>query len=83
LLVSRRVGTIGSRILPLDEVAAVEAAKWRVPNPKPINGAYIAAIAFTRCMTLVTRNVEAFEGMGVMLMNPWMRGIVAIPILTR
>ncbi|MFB2602993.1 PIN domain-containing protein, partial [Rhizobium phaseoli] len=59
------------RILPLDEGAAVQAARWHVPNPKPINDAYIAATAFTRRMTLVTRNIKDFEGMGVALVNPW------------
>ncbi|CCM78214.1 type II toxin-antitoxin system VapC family toxin [Rhizobium mesoamericanum] len=59
------------RILPLDEAAAVQAAKWHVLNPKPINDAYIAAVAFTRHMTLVTRNVEDFEALGVALVNPW------------
>lgn len=59
------------RILPLDQAAAVQAARWHVPNPKPINDAYIAATAFTRRMTLVTRNIMDFEGMGVALVNPW------------
>ncbi|MDL2403070.1 type II toxin-antitoxin system VapC family toxin [Rhizobium mayense] len=59
------------RIVPLDEAAAVQAAQWQVPNPKPINGAYIAATAFTRRMTLVTRNIKDFEGLGVALVNPW------------
>ena len=59
------------RILPLDEAAAVQAAKWHVPNPKPINDAYIAATALTRRMTLVTRNIKDFEGMGIALVNPW------------
>ena len=59
------------RILPLDQAAAVQAALWHVPNPKPINAAYIAATAFTRRMTLVTRNVKDFESMGVALVNPW------------
>ncbi|UWU25480.1 type II toxin-antitoxin system VapC family toxin (plasmid) [Rhizobium sp. CB3060] len=65
------------RILPLDEAAAVQAARWHVPNPKPINDAYIAATAFTRRMTLVTRNVKDFEGMGVALVNPWEHSISA------
>ena len=59
------------RILPLDEAAAVQAARWHVPDPKPINDAYIAATAFTRRMTLVTRNVRDFDGMGLALVNPW------------
>jgi hypothetical protein len=63
--------TFSGRILPLDNAAAVQAAQWHVPDPKPINDAYIAAIAFTRRMTLVTRNIGDFEGMGVALMNPW------------
>ena len=63
--------TFSGRILPLDEVAAVQAAQWHVPNPKPINDAYIAATAFTRRMTLVTRNIGDFEGTGVALINPW------------
>ncbi|PBB69507.1 VapC toxin family PIN domain ribonuclease [Mesorhizobium sp. WSM4312] len=63
--------TFSGRILPLDDAAAVQAAQWHVPNPKPINDAYIAATAFTRRMTLVTRNISDFEGTGVTLVNPW------------
>lgn len=59
------------RILPLDEAVAVQAAQWHVPNPKPTSDAYIAATAFSRRMTLVTRNITDFEGMGVALVNPW------------
>ncbi|MBN9551443.1 MAG: type II toxin-antitoxin system VapC family toxin [Alphaproteobacteria bacterium] len=63
--------TFSGRILPLDDAAAVQAAQWHVPNPKPINDAYIAATAFTRRMTLVTRDIGDFEGMEVALVNPW------------
>lgn len=65
------LSTFSGRILPLDEAAAVQAAQWHVPDPKPINDAYIAATALTRRMTLVTRNVRDFDGMGVALVNPW------------
>jgi predicted nucleic acid-binding protein len=65
------LATFSGRILPLDEAAAVQAARWHVPDPKPINDAYIAATAFTRRMTLVTRNIRDFDGMGVALVNPW------------
>jgi predicted nucleic acid-binding protein len=63
--------TFSGRILPLDEAAAVQAARWHVPNPKPINDAYIAATAFTRRMTLATRNIGDFQTMGIALVNPW------------
>nr|WP_314095514.1 type II toxin-antitoxin system VapC family toxin [uncultured Shinella sp.] len=63
--------TFSGRILPVDEAAAVQAARWHVPDPKPINDAYIAATAFNRRMTLVTRNIRDFDGMGVALVNPW------------
>ena len=41
-----------------------------LPTARP-EKSYIAAVAFTRRMILVTRNVKDFDGMGVMLMNPW------------
>ncbi|MBB3464249.1 type II toxin-antitoxin system VapC family toxin [Rhizobium sp. BK377] len=65
------LSAFSGRILPLDESAARQAAKWHVPHPKPINDVYIAATAFTRRMTLVTRNVKDFETLGVALKNPW------------
>lgn len=65
------LAAFSGRILPLDEAAARHAARWHVPDPKPINDAYIAATAFTRRMTLVTRNVKDFESMGLAVINPW------------
>jgi len=65
------VSAFSNRILPMDEAAALKAAEWHVPNPKPINDAYIAATALVRRMTLVTRNVRDFEGMNVPVLNPW------------
>ena len=65
------ITAFSGRILPLDDAAALQAAKWHVPDPKPINDAYIAATALTRRMTLVTRNIKDFAGMGVKLVNPW------------
>lgn len=75
------LGAFSGHILPLDEAAAVQAAKRHVPNPKSINDAYIAATAFTRRMTSVTRNVKDFEGMGVALADPWIfqHSISAVP----
>ncbi|GGA82573.1 twitching motility protein PilT [Brucella endophytica] len=59
------------RILALDEAAAIQAAEWHIPNPKTINDAYIAATAYVRRMTIVTRNVRDFSGMDVTILNPW------------
>lgn len=65
------IPTFAGRIVPLDDTASVQAARWHIPNPRPINDAYIAATALTRGMKLVTRNIADFDGMGVSLVNPW------------
>jgi toxin FitB len=39
-------------------------------NPTTAN-AQIAAIAFSRQITLATRNVRDFEGLRIELINPW------------
>jgi hypothetical protein len=58
-------------ILPLDVAVARRAAKLHVPNPQPINDAFIAATAFVHGMTVATRNLTDFATMGVPLLNPW------------
>jgi toxin FitB len=65
------IPAFSGRILPLDEAAALKAAEWHVPDPKPVNDAYIAATAAVRHMTLVTRNIRDFRGMNVPIVNPW------------
>ena len=59
------------RILPVDGVVALRAAKLHVPNPRPINDAFIAATALTHGLTLATRNTADFDGCGVQLIDPW------------
>jgi predicted nucleic acid-binding protein len=58
-------------ILPLDVAVARRAAKLHVPNPQPINDAFIAATALVHGMTVATRNLADFATMGVPLLNPW------------
>jgi predicted nucleic acid-binding protein len=58
-------------ILPLDVAVARRAAKLHVPNPQPINDAFIAATALVHGMTVATRNLADFATMGVQLFNPW------------
>lgn len=64
------------RILPFDRRAAVIWGEImgdgdRAGRPKPMADAQIAAVALAQDLTLVTRNVEDFAGMGVSLLNPW------------
>lgn len=66
----------GDRVLPFDSPAArayaVLVARRRAAG-RPVAQAdgQIAAIARSRNATVVTRNVEHFEGTGVDLVNPW------------
>ena len=59
------------RILPVDEAIAMQAARLHVPDPRPEREALIAAAAVVHGMTVVTRNVDDFEGTGAALFNPW------------
>lgn len=60
-----------NRILPVNNDVAIKAAEWHVPDPRPINDAYIAATANVHRLTLVTRNLKDFARMDVALLNPW------------
>ena len=61
----------GGRILPLDSDAAEVWGRLRVPNPDHALDKQIAAIALVNDLTLATRNVADFEGLGVRLRNPF------------
>jgi predicted nucleic acid-binding protein len=60
------------RILPVDAAVARRAAQLHVPDPQPINDAFIAATALVHGMTVATRNVADFAASGVRLVNPWL-----------
>lgn len=59
------------RVLPFDAEIAIYCASLHVPDQRSANDAMIAATAFRHDMTVVTRNTRDFEGLGVMLLNPW------------
>lgn len=59
------------RVLPVDTAVAQHCAKLHVPDPRSERDALIAATALVHGMTVVTRNVADFRGMGVGVLNPW------------
>ena len=58
-------------ILAIDSAVAQRCAALHVPNPRSDRDALIAATALVHGLTVVTRNVADFEGMGVDVLNPW------------
>lgn len=59
------------RVLPLDFNAAFLCAELHIPDRSPINDAYIAAIAKSNGLTLVTRNTKDFSHTNLSLLNPF------------
>jgi predicted nucleic acid-binding protein len=63
--------TFAGRILAIDMAVAQRGAAFHVPNPRSDHDALIAATALVHGMTVVTRNVNDFQPMGVAVVNPW------------
>jgi predicted nucleic acid-binding protein len=61
-----------AQILSVDAAIARRCASLHVPDPRPERDALIAATALTHRLTVVTRNTDDFEPMGVALLNPWL-----------
>ena len=59
------------RILPVDDGIATRCAHLHIPNRRNEADALIAATALTHGLALVTRNVQDFEGTGVVVIDPW------------
>ena len=69
----------GNRILPFDSRAArayadIAARRRSAGRPAPHGDCQIAAIARSRGMSVATRNVRDFQGMGIELVDPWTAG---------
>jgi toxin FitB len=63
--------TFYARILAIDTTVVQRCAALHVPNPRSDRDALIAATALVHGLTVATRNVADFEGMGVGVLNPW------------
>ena len=64
-LETRVLSAFAGRILPLDVAVARRAAKLHVPDPRPINDAFIAATALVHGLTVATRNLAAARPLGL------------------
>ena len=65
------VPTFSGRILAIDTAVAQRCAMLHVPNPRSDRDALIAATALVHGLTVATRNVADFGGMGIGVQNPW------------
>jgi len=66
----------GNRVLPFDSAAAsayaeIAAARRAMGRPMPEADCQIAAIARSRGMAVVTRNVRDFADAGIDVIDPW------------
>ena len=68
------IPTYEHRTLPLSREVALICAGLHIPDPKSERDAWIAATAINEGLTLVSRNVADFAGMGVELINPFELG---------
>jgi predicted nucleic acid-binding protein len=59
------------RILPIDDQIATRCAHLHIPDRRNEVDALIAATALVHGLTVATRNVQDFEGTGVVVVNPW------------
>jgi predicted nucleic acid-binding protein len=66
--------SFSGRILAIDTAVAQRCATLHVPNPRSDRDALIAATALVHGLTIVTRNVSHFQGMGTAVVNPWNSG---------
>lgn len=64
------------RVLSFDVDCAQVWGKLMSPHPQHPIDKQIAAIALIHNMTVVTRNVDDFEGTGVQLENPFIKSIL-------
>ena len=60
-----------TRTLSVDTEVALICAQLHIPAKRAINDAYIAATAIAHNLTLVTCNVRDFQGLPLMLENPF------------
>ena len=66
----------GERVLPVTQAiaerwGALDAQRQQIGRPLGVVDGMIAATALVHGLTVVTRNVKDFAGLGVTIFNPW------------
>lgn len=59
------------RVLPITGDIAETWGRLNARRPLPVIDGLLAATAIVHRLTLVTRNVRDFDGLGVSLLDPW------------
>lgn len=59
------------RIISIDEAIATRCAHSHIPDRRNEADALIAASAIVHGLVVVTRNIQDFQGTGVVLVDPW------------
>jgi toxin FitB len=65
------VATHSDRILSVDQSIAEQWGRFNVPDPLPVLDGLLAATASVYNLTLVTRNLQDVERIGVDCLNPF------------
>jgi predicted nucleic acid-binding protein len=64
--------SFAERIVGIDGATAARWGELSAQRPRPVIDTLLAATAAVHGMTLVTRNLADFEGMGIETLNPWL-----------
>lgn len=62
---------LAERIISIDEAIATRCAHLHIPDRRNEADALIAATAIVHGLVVVTRNIQDFQGTGVVLVDPW------------
>ena len=62
---------VGERIISIDDAVATRCAHLHIPDRRNEADALIAATAIVHGLVVVTRNIQDFQGTGVVLVDPW------------
>lgn len=61
------------RTIVIDDAVATRCAHLHIPDRRNEADAIIAATALVHGLAVVTRNIQDFQGTGVVLVDPWSR----------